>query len=253
MTGVQALLDLARSAGRHLMVGYNLRFHPQLARLKALVEACAVGRIVSARALVGEYLPDWHPWEDYRGSYSGRRDLGGGAVLTFSHELDALCWLLGAPRRVTALVAHASTLEVETEDVAEIILQFETGALGSAHLDYVRRPATRQIEVIGENGVLRWHQHANRLEHYLADTRQWRVEEGDPAYERNQMYVDELHHVVRCVRGELERPMVDGEQGAAVLAVALAALRSAAEGSTIDFGDADDTTRAWLSRLRSGP
>ena len=39
------------------------------------------GRLVSARAQFGQYLPDWHPWEDYRASYSGRADLGGGALL----------------------------------------------------------------------------------------------------------------------------------------------------------------------------
>src|SRR5437763_1616530 len=134
--GVCDLLEAARHAHRQLMVGYNLRFHPGLARLKALVQQRAIGTIVSARAEVGEYLPDWHPWEDYRDGYSGRRNLGGGAILTFSHELDALCWLVGAPRRVTAMASHVSSLEIDTEDVAEIVLEFGSGALGSVHVDY---------------------------------------------------------------------------------------------------------------------
>lgn len=248
---VAGLLRAAQARGRALMVAYNLRFHPLLARLKSLVTGGAIGRVLSARAEAGEYLPDWHPWEDYRGGYSGRRDLGGGAVLTMSHELDALCWLMGAPRRVTALAGHLSALEIDAEDVAEIVVEFEGGAIGSVHLDYVRRTPTRKLEVVGENGLLRWDYHANRLEQYTASTGQWRVEEGDLRYARNQMYVDELRHFAGCARGELGRPLIDGEQGAAVLALALAALRSAEEGRTIDLVAGGDPTRTWLRSFSS--
>src|SRR5262249_14827724 len=134
LDGVVELVELARRSRRLLGVGYHLRFHPGVARLKALVEAGAIGRVVSAPAECGEYLPDWHPWEDYRAGYAARRTLGGGAVLTFSHELDALCWLLGAPRAVTAIAAHASALEVDVEDVAEVVFAFESGAIGSVHV-----------------------------------------------------------------------------------------------------------------------
>jgi len=250
LSGVGELLETARAGRRQLMVGYNLRFHPGLMRLKALVDQDAIGRVLSARAEVGEFLPDWHPWEDYRDSYAGRSDLGGGAVLTFSHELDAVCWLLGAPRRISAMAAHTSSLEIGTEDVAEITLEFESGALGSIHMDYVSRVPTRRLELTGEGGVLRWDYWRNTIEHYAAGTRQWRVDEGAPAFERNHMYVSELAHFVACAQDEAARPLVDGSQGAAVLAIALAALRSSAEGRMIDFVDADPTTRGWLNSLK---
>ena len=212
------------SSGRkQLMVGYNLRFHPGLARIRDLVEQNAIGKVVSARAEMGEYLPDWHPWEDYRHGYSARRDLGGGPVLTFSHELDALCWLLGAPSRVMGMATHASSLEIDTEDVAELVLQFPHGPLASVHVDFVRRPPRRSLEIVGEKGILRWEYDEGRVLHYAPATRQWRVEEGDRRFERNDMYLAELRHFVGCVRGEIERPLIDGEQGAAVLAIALAA------------------------------
>jgi predicted dehydrogenase len=251
LAGVDGLLETARRRRRGLMVAYNLRFHPGLARMKALVEQQAIGRLVSARAEVGEYLPDWHPWEDYRGSYSGRRELGGGAVLTFSHELDALCWLLGPPRTLTAMAAHLSSLEIDTEDVAEILLEFERGVLGSVHVDYVRRPPRRTLELIGENGSLRWDYHAHRLEMYTAATRQWCVEEGDPTWSRNQMYLDELRQFVVRIRLAGSAAPPDGRQGAAVLALALSALRSAAEGRTIDLHAQAGSTPLWLSSFDS--
>ena len=247
LAGVGELLETANAAGKQLMVGYNLPFHPGLERLKTLANQHAIGNVVSARADYGEYLPDWHPWEDYRSGYSGRRDLGGGPVLTLSHPLHALCWLLGAPRRVTAVAAHASSLEIDTEDVADILLQLNTGQTATVHVDYLSRPPRRSIELIGEDGVLRWDYDQNRLLQYVPRTRQWRIEEGDPRFERNDMYMAELRHFVACVRGEIERPLVDGCQGAAVLAIALAARRASLDGHTVDVWDADECARAWLS------
>jgi hypothetical protein len=149
------------------------------------------------------------------------------------------------------MACHASSLEIDAEDVAEIVLQFESGVIGSVHLDYVRRVPRRSIEVIGENGTLRWEFHGNQLEIYSAETRQWRKEEGDPTYARNQMYVDELRHFAETVGGVARPSTLEAHQGAAVLALALAALRSAAEGRTIDLQSEDEATREWLSSFNS--
>jgi len=249
LEGVADLLEEAKQRQKALMVGYNLRFHPGLVRFRQLLQQGAVVRPVSARAEAGEYLPDWHPWEDYRASYSGRADLGGGALLTFSHELDSLCWVLGAPSRVTGMAAHASSLEIDTEDTAELVLQFPGGPLASVHVDYLRRPPSRSLEIVGEDGVLRWEYDANRILRYAPGTRQWRVEEGDRRLQRNDMYLAELQHFAACARGEVDRPLIDGQQGAAILAIALAAKRSSTEGRAIDLHAEGEPLTSWLSSL----
>ncbi len=249
LDGVAGLLNEAEQSDKHLMVGYNLRFHPGLIRFKELLQRGAIGKPLSARAEAGEYLPDWHPWEDYRASYSGSAELGGGAVLTFSHELDALCWVLGAPSRVVAMAAHASSLEIDTEDTAELVLQFPSGPLASVHVDYLMRPPRRNLEIVGEAGVLRWEYDQNRVLLYAPQTRQWRIEEGDPRLQRNDMYLAELAHFAACVRGEIARPLIDGRQGAAILAIALAALRSSKEEKAIDLHMQGEPVSTWLSSL----
>ena len=147
------------------------------------------------------------------------------------------------------MAAHASALEIDTEDVAEILMEFDNGGLGSIHVDYLRRPPKRSLELVGEQGVLRWDYQRNRVEHYAAATGQWRIEEGDPRFERNNMYMDELRHFVAVVRGEIERPLIDAEQGAAVLAVALAALRSASDGRAVAFEHEPQAVQTWLKSL----
>ncbi len=88
--GLDTLTKALRKGGGQVLVGYQFRFHPGLLAVKQLLEKEAIGCLISARVHWGEYLPDWHPWEDYRHSYSARSDLGGGVVLTLSHPFDYL-------------------------------------------------------------------------------------------------------------------------------------------------------------------
>ena len=78
-----------------VLVGFQFRFHPGLQKVKQLLDTGSIGDLLSARAHWGEYLPNWHPWEDYKLGYAARSDLGGGVVLTLSHPLDYLRWFLG--------------------------------------------------------------------------------------------------------------------------------------------------------------
>ena len=80
------------------LVGFQFRFHPGLRQVRAWLAEGAIGPVVSAHLEWGEYLPDWHPGEDYRRGYSARRDLGGGVILTLCHPFDTLRWLLGEVR-----------------------------------------------------------------------------------------------------------------------------------------------------------
>ena len=146
--GLASLIPLCEAKRIVAAPSSTLRFNPSIRRIKELVDGGRIGKPLVLTYHSGQYLPDWHPWEDYRTSYSGRADLGGGALLTFSHELDSLCWALGAPSRVVAMAAHASALEIDTEDSAEMILQFPDGPLASVHVDYLRRPPQRSLEIV---------------------------------------------------------------------------------------------------------
>ena len=78
MENIDKLEDAVSRMGVKVLVGFQFRYHPQLIQIKALLNQNAIGQVISIRAEWGEYLPCWHPWEDYREGYSARRDLGGG-------------------------------------------------------------------------------------------------------------------------------------------------------------------------------
>ena len=121
-------IDEFYSAIKHrevkVLVGYQFRFHPGLLLIRRLIDEETIGQPLSIHVHWGEYLPDWHPWEDYRQSYSARADLGGGVILTLSHPIDYMRWLMGEITEVWAFSSQSSELDIQVEDNAEIGFRF---------------------------------------------------------------------------------------------------------------------------------
>lgn len=231
LEGVDALIAEVEARNLRTLVGCNFRFHPGLQRLKALVTREALGRVIFARAEFGQYLPDWHPWEDYRQGYSARRALGGGVVLDRIHEVDYLVWLFGPVEEVTGLVGQWGGLDIETEDLAEAWLRFRSGVVAAVHVDYLNRTYTCRAELVGSTGTAWWSflPHETRLyDATQRETRAW----AWPQYEINQMYLDQARHFLRVLAGE-EESQKDVRQARHILEVALAIKASAAQGRSV--------------------
>jgi predicted dehydrogenase len=227
LEGVDELLALVQAKGLVTLVGFNMRFHPGIALVKELLDQRAIGRVVAARAQVGQWLPDWHPWEDYRQGYSARRELGGGIILDAIHELDYIEWLMDSPvRQVGCFAGKLSCLEINTEDTADILLRFGNGTIGEVHMDYVQRTYSRSCHIIGEEGTIRWDYVKGRVCYYSASEGRWHTYDNPSGWELNQVYLDEMRHFLRCLAGE-EQPAVDLAWGKHVLEIALAAKLSA--------------------------
>ena len=64
------------------------------------------------------YLPNWHPYADYRKEYTALKSLGGGVIRTLSHEIDISLHWFGEPTKVEGVVDQISFLEIDTDDYA---------------------------------------------------------------------------------------------------------------------------------------
>jgi predicted dehydrogenase len=213
-------------------VAYQLRYHPGFLRMQERLSAKAVGKLLSVRAEVGEYLPGFHPYEDYRRMYASKSALGGGVTLSQIHEIDYLCALFGTPRRVFSMGGHVSSLEIDVDDVAVSLLEFPRADGGplfvELHQDFVQRPAQRSLTAVGERGKLVWSLSGRYFEH--SDESGKVIERQSYAdFPRNQAFLDELANFFGCViRGEQCTPSL--RDGALSLEVAVALLASQVEG-----------------------
>lgn len=228
--GVEDLLATIRRRGRIALMGFDLRFDPGLRAIKDLLAEGRIGRVMAVQAQVGQYLPDWHPWEDYRRGVSARVETGGGVILDLIHELDYITWLLGPAASVACFADRISSLEIETEDTAAMLLRFESSAIGTVHLDYLQRAASRTCRIIGDEGLILWDHHAKQVRWYVAGRGVW--EEFTYAdHTRDDRYLDEARHLLDCLAGRAQ-PEADAVAGGRVLKLALAAKESARTGRT---------------------
>ncbi|MDR3574587.1 MAG: Gfo/Idh/MocA family oxidoreductase [Anaerolineaceae bacterium] len=223
-----------KRGGGQLLVGFQFRFHPCIRQAASLLKEGAIGKPLSAHAHYGDYMPAWHPWEDYRQSYSARGELGGGVALTLCHPLDYLRWLLGEVSSVWSFTGQLSDMEITVDDAAEIGLKFAGGAIGSAHLDYYQQPPSLRFEIIGTQGTLRWDNADNILRLFQAENKVWKELPAPANFERNDMFLDEMRHFLAVARGQAE-PVCSLADGERVLQIALAANQSSQSGQRVDL------------------
>ena len=219
--------------GNRMLVGFQFRFHPVLEKVRELVHKHEIGKPVSFRAHWGEYLPGWHPWEDYRQSYSARPDLGGGVVNTLSHPLDYLRWIFGNADSVWAFTSSAG-LGLDVEDSAEIGLRFKSGLSGTVHLDYVQQPGKHTVEIIGEDGTI-------FFDNATSTARVYRAGKSEPeeifppaGFERNHLFLAEMQHFLHIANSK-EIPACNIHDGIAALKLTLAVHQSARTGCMVQL------------------
>lgn len=206
------------------MMGSNWKFYPLFKKMKTLLDEKAIGKVLSVRCQFGQYLPDWHPWEDHRKGYSANKKLGGGVLLE-SHEFDYITWFLGNVKKIACFADKVSDVTVDTEDVAEVILKFESGAIGEMHFDYFQRFYQRNFEFFGEKGTILWDVNEKKVVLLVKDKEK---EEFllDVKYDINNMYMEEMTHFLDCVEKRKET-ITSVEHGVKVLELICAAKKSA--------------------------
>jgi predicted dehydrogenase len=236
LDGVIQLLKSCKEQRTVLLTGYNLRFLPSLQRFRELICDGVIGNVLSVRCEVGQFLPSWRPESNYRQVVSAKKELGGGALLELSHEIDYLRWIFGEVEWVTSTLSRQSDLEIDVEDTAHLILNFVPKSegrriIGVLNLDMIRHDKTRACLAIGEFGTLRWDGLTGQVMVYRSDEETWR-ELFRYQHHRDESYRAEWRHFLACVY-ESTAPLISGEDGLRVIEIIEAARKSSASGSRV--------------------
>ena len=136
--------------------GNSLRFHPAIDALREIITSKELGNPLECISHFGSYMPNWHPYEDYRNSYASRRDLGGGVLLTSIHEIDLVCHLFGNPKLIGGFVDTIAIKDIEVEDGAHLLLTTNHCKIVNISLNFFQKPTSRFLEVCFEKGTVYW-------------------------------------------------------------------------------------------------
>lgn len=227
LNGTKELIALVRKKKLVTQMGCQFRFHKCLKEIKKLISSNKLGRIISARAECGSFLPDWHPYEDYTKSYAARNDLGGGVVLTNIHEIDYLYWFFGEASETFSMTGKHSHLKMSADDLSVAVVKFKNGVIAELHLDYFQKPDFRSCKVIGTKGMAYWDSDANTVMLYDNRKNKWIKVLGWQNYDRNFMFREELLHFLNCVEKRCVTTNPLETDGIKTLSIGLAIIKSA--------------------------
>lgn len=208
---VKKLQNIVTKNNLLVFVGYNFRFNKGINTIKNMISEKKFGNILYASAYFGQYLPDWRPHQDYKKSYTANKKLGGGIILDDSHEINYLVWLLGKPESIISNYVFTNFLSTNTEGIADVILKFSNKVLGHIHMDYVRREYKRTLELVCERGIIEWSLSKSEIDMYDAmDKKHSKLKlYGDV----NDMYVQEIKHVLDCIKRKKRSKIIDLDDG----------------------------------------
>lgn len=126
---IDQLMDAAQKSGKTLAAVLNRRFHPGMDAFKKASTEGRFGTLASASAYIKWYRDQaYYDSAGWRGTWALD---GGGALMNQSiHTVDALLYLAGPVKRVTANTALLAHERIEVEDHCVALLEFENGARG---------------------------------------------------------------------------------------------------------------------------
>ncbi|VVC05669.1 UDP-N-acetylglucosamine 3-dehydrogenase [uncultured archaeon] len=131
----------------------TMRFHPIVKELKKLIDKKEIGEILTIHHHTGQFLPNWHPWEDYRDFFVSKRKTGG-AKETLPVELVWLTYLFSEIKSVFGNVKKVSKLDVDIDDLYQVILEFKNNIFCTMTIDVISIPSFRETKILGERGAI---------------------------------------------------------------------------------------------------
>lgn len=195
----------------------TFRYFPAIKHVKEIIDSGRIGKILTFQYHLGQYLPDWHPWEDYRQVYFAQKETGACREM-FGFELIWLTNLLQAPvKDVAGFTDKVSELEMSADDVYTAALRFENGVVGTMLIEVLARTPFRTLRLIGTEGVVEWEWLEYRIRVFDTSTKTWEtttIPKGpqEPGYvSTEEMYQEEIGYFLDAIEGKNAYPYTFAE------------------------------------------
>ena len=203
MDGIDELEALVSQKNLIAAPGVQLPFHPLLRQVKEWLRDPAFGKLLMVNQSFGEYLPGWHPYEDYRTFYASKQSMGGGDLDVVAYELASLYWLIeDRVERLACSGSHVSTLEVEGSDCWQMLGRTSGGVRVIQHFDMVQRATQGVSRYISESGTIELNFGDGYARRYLASTEKWEKVTSPDGFDYEDCFIEEVGAFIRCIEGD---------------------------------------------------
>ncbi len=188
-TGYAELIEKAKQRGLPLFLSSTMLYRAEIAFIRNTLAAFA--KPVSYIYHIGQYLPDWHPWETYKDFFVGDARTGGVREI-FGIELPWLVTAFGAAAPVCVQQSRLSKLDIAYPDSVFTTLQHQGGTKGFLAVDVVSPKPVRNLEIFGEGLHLFWEGSPQSLYVWDAAAGQKRQIQPYQSFEQDNRYSDNI-------------------------------------------------------------
>ncbi len=144
----------AEESGRAFCVMFNQRTDPLFQKARELVQNGTLGELKRFHWII----TNWYRTQAYydsgswRATYEGE---GGGVLMNQApHNLDLWQWIAGMPQRVYARCPVAKYHNIEVEDEALILGEYDNGMTALFQTTTGEYPGTNRLEITGDGGKM---------------------------------------------------------------------------------------------------
>lgn len=221
--GYNENIKLAKEKERILFLSSTFMYRKEMEYIKKTVQESSFAGMY--RYHIGQYLPEWHPWESYKSFFVGRKDTNGCREI-FAIELPWIVDTFGEIKSVYSVHRKVSNLEIDYDDSYQVLIEHVSGVVGNISVDVVTPKAGRDLEVWSEGFHIAWKGTPDTLIRF--DNRDRTIEEiflyqnvehteGYNQFVVENAYYDELVNFINCVE-KREQPKYSFEKDREILA-----------------------------------
>ena len=147
------MIRLTRENGVKLFLSSTMMYKKQIQKIKEFVQKET--QPLTYIYHIGQYLPDWHPWESYKDFFIGKKESNGCREI-YAIQLPWIIDTFGKVERISKVSQKLTNLEIDYNDSYITTFEHKKGSKGVFVVDVVSRVATTYLEIIGENIHISW-------------------------------------------------------------------------------------------------
>lgn len=152
----------------------TMRYYPGPIKIKELIQNGVIGKVLNYNYHTGQYLPDWHPWEDIKDFYVSNPDTGGAREIV-PFELTWLNDIFGDAKPLACVRKKLTDMPADIDDIYHCILEYPENVIGNLTVEVISRPkAIREFRVIGSKGEMVFSGDSNSVKYINIDMQNWK-------------------------------------------------------------------------------
>ncbi len=154
---IYEVIKLRDKTNRVAVPSCTMRYFSGPATIRRLLSENRVGKPLIMTYQTGQYLPDWHPWEDISDYYVSKAETGAAKEIV-PFELSWLVELFGKVHDIKALKGKSGLIKADINDYYHILIKFDSGLAAHILVDVISRPAVRNLRLNCSEGTIEWNQ-----------------------------------------------------------------------------------------------